>query len=505
MLQTLPPLAAIRQEIARRKTEHLRRELQTHATETRARCATFAGFVREAWKILEPENPLVWNWHLDVLCEHLEAISLGRLTPRLIVNIPPGSSKSMIVSVMWQAWEWGPLGRRATRFLTTSFELENVKRDTRKTRDLIMSEWYQSLWQDVALIRTAELSFANKSTGTREGVPFHSIMGKRGDKLVVDDPHSLKGAESEADRGKAVRLFLEGGLNRLNNQTLSAIVIVMQRVHELDLTGALLAKDIGFIHLCLPMEFEVDNACITPLGRADRRTYDGELLDPVRFPAEAVEKLRKASAYAWAGQYQQRPAPREGGLFKRRWFSIVPAALANARRCRSWDLAASSQKGDWTVGARVSRSPDGFFYVEHVERFRGSAHEVENAILRYADDDGRAVSIRLPQDPGQAGKGQAEYLIRRLAGFNVFAERETGKKEVRASPLAAQCEAGNVKLVAGAWNDAFLEELENFPNGAHDDQVDAVSGAFSHLAATRGPMIISDSVLARAATYGRRP
>jgi hypothetical protein len=305
------PIEVWRAERDKRRAAAALAIVRRDADAIRGRCQKFSSFVKEAWHILEPTNPLKWSWHLDALCDHLEAISRGTLFPRVIFNVPPGSSKSMICSVFWQAWEWGPLGKPSIRFLTTSFELDNVTRDTRKTRDLIRSDWFQALW-NLPLVRAGETSFANAETGTREGAAFVSVMGKRGDRVVVDDPHSLKGAESEAERTTTTRLFLEGGLNRLNDQMASAIVIVMQRVHETDLTGMLLAHSLGFIHVMIPMEFEVSRRCETPLPWRDPRRWDGELMDPVRMPPAAIAPLKKVSSYAWAGQYQQRPAPREG-------------------------------------------------------------------------------------------------------------------------------------------------------------------------------------------------
>lgn len=473
-------LLALLEERERRAA---RRRLRDDFEGVRSRCQTFSGFVKEAWHVLEPTNPLKWSWHLDAMCEHLEAISRGHMSPWLVINVPPGSSKSTIVSVMWQAWEWGPLGRPSSRFLTTSFEEENVKRDTRKTRDLIASPWFQALWPDVVFIRKGETSFANSATGTREGVPFASITGKRGDRVVIDDPHSLDGAESETERNKATRRFLEGGLNRVNDQTTSAIVVVMQRLHEADLTGVLLSRQLGFVHLMIPMEFEPERRCVTAIGWKDPRAFDGELMDPVRMPREAVERLKSVSAYAWAGQYQQRPTAREGGLFKRAWFEVVGAAPAVAQRVRAWDLAATTgQSGDWTVGVRMSRDAQGVFYVEHVERFRGTPSEVERAIFGHAATDPPGTAIRLPQDPGQAGKAQAQTLVSKLAGRDVKATPVTGSKAVRATPAAAQAEAGNVKIVAAPWNEAFLEEIGAFPAATHDDQVDAFADALNALA-----------------------
>jgi predicted phage terminase large subunit-like protein len=184
------------------------------------------------------------------------------------------------------------------------------------------------------------------------------------------------------------------------------------------------------------------------------------------------------------GNWKIRPSA--GLLFKRGYFPIVEAAPADARRVRSWDLAGTEAENrsdpDWTVGLRLARDQHGTFYIEHVERFRGSPETVEKAIINLAVSDGRSVKIRLPQDPGQAGKAQAKYLINKLAGYTVTAERETGDKTTRASPASAQAEAGNIKVVRGPWNEALFNELENFPSPkAHDDQVDALSGALNAL------------------------
>lgn len=459
--------------------------------------------MKEAWHVLEPTNPLKWSWHLDAMCEHLQAISEGRMEPRLVINIPPGSSKSMIVSVLWQAWEWGPFGKPSLRYLTTSFEEENVKRDTRKTRDLIRSEWFRALWPDVVLTRAGETSFASSATGTREGVPFASITGKRGDRFVIDDPHSLDGAESPAEREKATRRFLEGGLNRVNDQTASAIVVVMQRLHEADLSGVLLSRQLGFAHLLIPMEFEPGRSLSTPIGWRDPRTYDGELMDPTRMPREAVDRLKSVSAYSWAGQYQQRPVPREGGLFKREWFEgrIIRQEPAGTVWVRHWDLAATaSAKAARTAGVKMGRTPDGKYVVAHVVKTQQEGAEVRKLIRATAEIDnanGERCEISLPQDPGQAGKVQKQDFVAGLAGFVVRAQPETGDKITRAEPFSAQCEAGNVSLIEGAWITDYLDELCLFPGGMFKDQVDASSGAFGRLVKPAAPVALFG-------TYGSR-
>lgn len=479
----IPTLAAIQAEQKRRAIERERERLARDADAIRAKCLTLAGFVREAWPILEPNAKLVWNWHLDAICDHLEAVSDGRIT-RLLINVPPGSSKSLICSVIWPAWEWAS-GRASLRYLTTAFNDVPVKRDTRKCRDLILSEWYQSLWPEIRLTRTGETSFANSATGTREGVAFGSLTSQRGDRLIIDDPHSVETAESTAERQTTTRRFREGALNRLNDQERSAIVVVMQRLHADDVSGTILKMGMGFVHLCLPMEFEPERACRTSIGFADPRSADGDLLDPVRFPREAVESLKTGmGSYAYAGQYQQRPTPREGGLFKRSWFEgkIIGAAPAGTRWVRHWDLAATAKSTSArTAGVKLGKAPDGSFIVGHVVKDQIEGPDVRRLIKATAETDGHSVQISLPQDPGQAGKVQSRDMIAMLAGYRAHAEPETGDKTTRAEPFAAQCEAGNVYLVAGTWNDDYLDELCLFPGGSFKDQVDASSGAFGQL------------------------
>ncbi|MEZ2410533.1 phage terminase large subunit [Bosea sp. RCC_152_1] len=502
----MPTLAEIRAERNRRTAAIERDRIAKDAEGIRARCQTLAGFIREAWRVLEPNAALVWNWHLDAICAHLEAVSAGRIN-RLLINVPPGSSKSLIVSVMWPAWEWAQ-GHRSLRYLTTSFNDGPVKRDTRKCRDLILSDWYQALYPEVVLTRTGETSFANSSTGSREGVAFGSLTSQRGDRLIIDDPHSTETAESPAERQTTTRRFREGALNRLNDQERSAIVVVMQRLHAEDVSGTILKLGMGFVHLCLPMEFDADRRCRTEIGFEDPREVDGDLLDPVRFPRETVEALKSGmGSYAYAGQYQQRPTPREGGMFKRAWFEdkIIGEAPPGTRWVRHWDLAASTRKTSArTAGVKLGRTPDGRYVVGHVVITQSEGNEVRKLIKAQAEIDGRGVHISLPQDPGQAGKVQKSDMVAMLAGFIVTAEPETGDKETRAEPFAAQCEAGNVSIVRGEWNDAYLDELCLFPGGSFKDQVDASSGAFGKLMSVRGPLVISDEVLARAAAGGRR-
>ncbi len=484
-------LLALLDERKRRQDEraHLAEQerIAKSSAQIRKRCDSLAGFVREAWHILEPEAVYVHNWHIDAICEHLEAVTDGRIN-RLLINVPPGSSKSLIVSVLWPAWEWGPKGRCSLRYLTTAFNDGPVKRDTRKCRDLIISDWYQALWPAVKLKRAGETSFSNTDTGTREGVPFGSLTSQRGDRLIIDDPHSTETAESEADRVATTRKFREGAINRLNDQERSAIVVIMQRLHEQDVSGVIISLKMNYVHLMIPMEFDPARACETAIGFKDPRTDEGELLDPERFPRKVVDQLESdMGSYGYSGQYQQTPTPRSGGMFQRGDFEVVDAvpARAGGRRVRAWDFAASKAKPgrqpDWTVGLRMLMV-GGVFYIEDVVRGRWSPAEVETKLKNTASQDGMPVTIRMPQDPGSAGKSDAETKVKMLAGYSAVVKTVTGEKATRAKPASAQAEVGNVKLVRAPWNEAFLDEVSAFPNATFDDQVDAFADALNELA-----------------------
>jgi predicted phage terminase large subunit-like protein len=484
MLQTPLPvrandLRALLNQIDRNIADDDLRRTRENADAIRYRCRTFAGFVREAWPILEPSTPLIWGWHLDAMCEHLEALATGRMTPRLIINVPPGSSKSLLASVFLHAWIWGPLAQPGKRFLGTSFRVDIATRDSRKARDLMMSEWYQTLWPTI-FTRTGESNFANSNMGSRIAVAFPSLIGERGDILGVDDPHSLDGAESEVDRNKSVRRFIEGGQSRINDRVNSIIFIIMQRLHMEDLTGAVLARNLGYEHLMIPMRYEADRSIVTQIGWKDPRTFEGELMDPARVPEAEVQK-EEQSEYSFAGQYQQRPAPREGGMFKVEKIEIVDIVPAGALTARGWDLAGSTRKTSaYTVGVRMSRK-NGLIYIEDVIRVRKSPGDVETLIHETAQADGFSIVQDLPQDPAQAGLAQKLRFAELLAGYLVSITPEKGKKEDRALAFASQVDLGMVRLRRGPWNAAFIDELRNFPNGTFKDQVDAAARAFARI------------------------
>lgn len=453
----------------------------------------------------------------------LEAVSADRIQ-YLLVTVPPGMMKSLTVSVFWPAYEWGPLGRPDLRYLSSSYSRPNVVRDNRKMQRLVSSEKYQLLYGDTVQpsAKWGEETFENTATGGRQGRAFESMTGGRGDRVLIDDPHSVDSAESATQRNAVVRTFREAIPDRLNDLETSKIIIIMQRLHEKDVAGEILELGLPYVHLNLPMEFEerrvgVDGkitggACEVFLPNVetgefelffrDPRTEDGELLFPERFSAEALVGLKKTKGvYAWAGQYQQRPTSREGGMFKRKWFAgkIIPRSEVpkSARiRCRAWDRAGSKEEPgkapDYTVGLRMLR--DGAdYYIEDVERFQDTPGNVRKVMLSCAEIDPPGTIIRIPQEPAQAGVDQKERDVEVFNGYRLSFHRPSKEKAIRAEPFSIQCEYGHVYLVEADWNEPFLEELCSFPNAPKDDQVDAAADAYTECAGVKSIGFESDS------------
>ena len=454
-------------------------------------------FIRIGWPHIDPADYST-NWHIDAICEHLEAVADGEIR-RLIINIPPRHGKSILVNVAFPAWVWAqkkrsPLTGPGVGFLSTSYSHTLSVRDNLKGRRLVESPWYQRGWGDrfkLTSDQNTKIRFENDRGGYRIASSVDgTATGDGGDIIIVDDPISAGDALSTTIRA-GVNEWFDGTMStRLNDPKTGAFVMIMQRLHESDLVGHVLAKEDrdDWTMLCLPARYERDHPQVYA---RDVRNTDGELLWPDRMGEAEVAKIETAlGEFSAAGQLQQRPAPRDGGMFKRHWFDVVEAAPAGLHECRGWDFAATVPKPgsdpDWTAGVRIGKSKEGFFYILDVVRFRDSAAAVERSLLATAQRDGKSCRIRIPQDPGQAGKAQASTFTRLLSGFTVRAVPPTGSKETRAAAFAAQCEAGNVKIVKAPWNTAFFNELETFPFGKHDDQVDGSADAFTALHDTGG-------------------
>ena len=252
----------------------------------------FHEFVVQAWPVLEPATPFVNGIHVEAICAHLQAVAEGRIS-NLIINVPPGHAKSLLTGVFWPAWVWidGP----QTRWLFASYAANLSIRDSLKCRRLIESDWYQQNWgarYQLSTDQNQKQRFENDSTGYRIATSVGgSATGERADIVVVDDPHSVDQAESEAERRTAVEWFNGTMSTRLNDFATGHKIVIQQRLHEADLTGDLLAKG-GFELLCLPAEFEPERRCTTSIDWTDPRTVAGELLWPAKVTAAHLQALK---------------------------------------------------------------------------------------------------------------------------------------------------------------------------------------------------------------------
>jgi predicted phage terminase large subunit-like protein len=281
-------------------------------------------FIELTWHIIEPERPFIREYPIEVVCDHLEAIHYGEIV-KLLVNVPPGTMKSLATNVFFPAWEWGPRNMPSTRYISFSYASPLTQRDNEKFYRVCSSDIYQRFWGDrVKFVKENITKYENDRTGWKLATSVGGVgTGERGDRLLLDDPHNVKDGESETIRKETVRWFRESLSSRVNDPMKSAFIIIMQRVHEDDVSGTIISENLDYDHLCLPVKF--DSAfprCETSIGFKDERQH-GELLLPKRMPIEFLNQQEKElGPYAFAAQYQQQPVPRGGGIIKSDWWQL---------------------------------------------------------------------------------------------------------------------------------------------------------------------------------------
>lgn len=460
-------------------------------------------FIEHGWRWVDPAG-YVHGRHTELIAVHLEAMAKGELRPdevaKVLINVPPGHQKSLTVCVFWPAWCWGPLNRPDLRFMFTSYRGDLALRDADRSRQLIKSEWYQENWGDrFELVRTQDSKsrFGNDKGGYRFSTSVSGIMGEGGDFVVLDDPHNVEQAES-ASVVKETNRKLDLALPTRVRSPTGGVVLIMQRLAVKDYAGNVLENEPGeWDHLCLPAEFEVNHP--TPVSTrlidpdtgepyTDWRKKDGELLFPELFDANRIAKLKKPlGVYGASGQLQQRPTPREGTMFSREdlenaVIDELPKGVTIVKWCRGWDLAASKDAGDYTAHVKGGLGSDDIVYFVYCAELREKSSTIRKMFKRFVKADGSGVIARLPQDPGQAGKDQAEGYIKMCPGYPVKAVRPTGDKETRAEALSSASQVDGIKIIVGEWNDTFIERLSSFPSpGAPDDVVDAAADCYNEL------------------------
>lgn len=424
------------------------------------------GYVKHV--VIEPRTGWKDGAHIRLMCDTIDDFLRQDERQGLIITMPPRHMKSTVVSNCLPAQF---ISRNPQKeVIMASYGLDLARDNARACRGLFDEPLHRRVWPgQVFDVDTAD-SF--QLAGKRNGKPNlvaagvgGGITGKGADLFIIDDPiKDMVQASSETYRRKTYEWYQMVVQSRLAPG--GKKILMMTRWHYDDLVGTILRDDPdSWIHLNMPAISD-----------------DGGALWPERYGLDSLGEIRKVlGSRNFEAQYQGRPTPLEGGMFKRDWIRFDSPLPSNAVRCRYWDKAATHDDGDWTVGCLMSVE-DGRYCIEDIVRLQGSPYEVQQAIRRTAERDGPEVRIRMEQEPGSSGVDVVDLYSRTiLQGYDFRPDKVTGNKAIRAGPLAAAMECGNLWMVRAPWNRALTDELLEFPMGAHDDQVDACSGAFREL------------------------
>ena len=335
---------------------------------TRKAARSLRAFVEQAWPVLEPTTPFLPNWHIDLVCEHLEAITAGETT-RLLINLPPRYMKSLLVSVFWPVWEW--ISSPSRRWICVSYSDALSLKLSLDRRTLVQSEWYQARWGHTVQL-SSDQNVKGEFRNTRQGVMCAtsvggSATGKGGDRIIVDDLHNPQQADSDAQREAALRFFRETLSTRLDTPKTWAVVVVMQRLHEADLSARCL--ELGYRYLCLPVEADAATDIVFPVSGRVVTREPGHLLWPAREgQTELAIQRRQLGSTAFDTQYQQRPAPAGGRLFKRAWFKFYDERPRGSTWLASWDMSfKGGPSNDYVVGLQAAREGADVYLVDRVK------------------------------------------------------------------------------------------------------------------------------------------
>ena len=457
---------------------------------------SLAFFIRDFWHIIEPATPLVWGWPLEAICLHLEAVSRGEIK-RLIINVPPGFMKSLTVCVFWPAWEWGPRRMAHLRYITSSYSSALTERDNRRFRSLVSSDKYQKRWGKYCTPSKDQFNVvkvANQQTGWKMATSIGGVgTGERANRFLVDDANSVSDAESSAVMETTNIYMREVIPDRLNNMSEDVIVNIQQRTGENDATGTLLDLDVGYECLMIPMEFDPQRRSSTSIGWTDPRTYDGELAWESRFPENVVNNLRKIKGpYAWAGQYQQSPSPRGGGLFKREWWQLWPpegyddtmklqfpmmeyivVSIDTAyTEKQENDYSACVMLGVWRDRGKLPR-----IMLMKAWQEKLAFHDlVEKVISTCRNKTGSPCDALLIES--KASGISVAQEVQRLCNAEEFAVHKInpGAQDKVARAIAVQhlFSSGCIYAPDRKYADMVIGQMEVFPKGKNDDLVDAL-------------------------------
>lgn len=474
-------------------------------------------FIQYFWPAYS-QQPFVPNWHIEVICEELEklarAVAAGK--PRehdLIINVPPGTTKTATVSIMFPIWCW--VNWFHLRFICASYTAPLSLESAEASREIIRSDRFRKIFPDIDIkddkdtksnFRIVKKKFRTGFSPTLElgGNRFStsvggSVTGFHAHLILVDDPIDPNRVMSDTEVKKANHWMDSTLPFRKVDKNVTVTILVMQRLHKDDPTGHLLKsngikkdqqgnwvypeKKGKIRHICLPGEIKNYAKNVHPPELKDR--YIDGLLDPNRLNWSYLEEIQNKGQYIYGGQVGQDPVPLGGGMFHTDAIVLrttMPPPSEIVSTVRYWDKAGTEGgDGAYTAGVKMSKLKNGKFFIEHVQRGRWATNKREEYIKRYAGADGERCKIGIEQEPGSGGKESAEATIKNLAGFVTTKDRPTGDKTFRADPFSVQVNVGNVEILSGAWNEEYLDEMKNFPNSTFKDQIDASSGAFAML------------------------
>ncbi len=451
---------------------------------------SLGNFAKRAWHVLEPATELKWGWAVEAICDHLEAVTRGDIH-RLLINVPPGTMKSLLTSVIWPAWEWGPKGKPSLRYLGTAHKQDLAVRDNTKCRRLIQSEWYQRLWPiELTGDQNAKTKFENSATGFREAMAFTSMTGSRGDRVILDDPHSVDDANSRVKLSADVVTFREALPSRVNNDD-SAIVIIMQRLAVGDVSDV--ALELGYEHLLIPMRYEAGRSKWV-LGKGDPRKIDGELMFPERFSEANVAELESSlGSHAVAGQLQQRPNPRGGRIVKTEWFQLYDVPPRIKHRVIYADTAQkTAEHNDYSVFEEWGLGEDGKLYLLDLIRGKWEIPELERRAPAFWNKAkgrdsvvmGQLRQMKIEDNASGTGLIQRMKLDHRIPVAGI---KRTKDKYTRLTDVIGYIESGYVCLPRNApFLSDFVGECEAFTaddSHPHDDQIDPMIDAINDMLA----------------------
>jgi predicted phage terminase large subunit-like protein len=457
-------------------------------------------FVTDGWRHIDPV-PFKPGWHLDAIAEHLEAVTNGDVR-KLIINVPPRTSKSSMVSVAFPAWTWaqpekyrGPLSGPHVQFLFASYAQTLSIRDSVKTRRLIASPWYQQRWGNrfkLAGDQNAKVRFDNDQGGYRLATSVDgALTGEGGSIIVIDDPHNATEMESDLVRNSTIDWWDGAMSTRLNDPSTGAYIVIMQRLHEEDLTGHILSQNNpDWVHLCLPMRYEPERHCTTAIGWSDPREDEGELLCVDRFDETSVAGLEAAlGPFRAAGQLQQRPEPKGGGIFKREWwedwdkdrfptFEIMVASLDCAYTEKEEnDPSALSIWGIYEDTSGIRCAMLVYAWSLRLE-FHGLVEKTAETCTQYGVDmlliESKASGISVSQELARLYSHEDWGIA--------LVDPKSQDKVARAYSVQGLLECGLVGApTSKAWADKLISQASSFPKGKHDDLVDTTTQALKWL------------------------